>query len=208
MSGPKGFTSFNSTCNFPGTLSGLKTSKKSQNPARLTGWFPFWKWMIRMSNAKWSLPFMVQTFPEHQPVPVYMKIWNSGYQLVQPPAFAIIWNNASLALPSWNQKNYHPTRGFFTSAQSQHDFSTTSDATYGYLDERDLAPSDQSCAPNFALRTLGVALVESRHKKVGPCQILSGFLTLGGCAWGGRRLSSKVGHVGRWLSKGSRFNFC
>ena len=42
-------------------------------------------------------------------------------------------------------------------------FQKTSYATYGYLDDRDLAPSDQSCTPNFALRTLGVALVESRQ---------------------------------------------
>ena len=121
MSGPKGFTSFNSTCNSSRYFVRSEDLQKSQNPTRLTGWFlwfPFWKWMVRMSNAKWSLPFMVQTFPEHQPVPVYMKIWNSGYQLVQPPSFAIIWNNSSLALPLWNQKKYHPTRVFHLCSRS------------------------------------------------------------------------------------------
>lgn len=118
MSGPKGFTSF---CNSSRYFVRSEDLQKSQNPTRLTGWFlwfPFWKWMVRMSNAKWSLPFMVQAFPEHQPVPVYMKIWNSGYQLVQPPAFAIIWNNASLALPLWNQTIYHPTRVFHLCSRS------------------------------------------------------------------------------------------
>ena len=43
-----------------------------------------------------------------------------------------------------------------------------------------------------------------------PTSWLAGWLAswLGGCASGGWRWSLHVGCVGRWLSKGSRFNFC
>ena len=121
MSGPEGFTSFNSTCNLPGTWSGLKTSKNHQIQLVWLGGsygYHFWQWIIMLYSTKESLLFKDHTFPGCQHVAVYVKIWHSEYQLVQPPAFAIIWNNPILALPLWNQKNYHPTRVFHLCSRS------------------------------------------------------------------------------------------
>lgn len=97
-----------------------------------------------LNGFEWSLPFMVQTFPEHQPIHESMTLRIS---IGATAGFGNNMKQSYFGTSPLKPNNLPSNRGLFTSAQGQHDLLVTSYATYGYLDDRDLAPFDEGCAP-------------------------------------------------------------